>query len=154
MTDWIWHLRGRVPLDGAEPAEAVLDRIAGLFEAERKPVVVRSEREVVFDDPLGRDFPRSNRSRLVGYDRGRVWIEEGSAARVLRYELRSLHMLLFCLFGAGMAFFVGLVSASLVAGLKAAGLLFAWVYGANILFALLRAPGLIRRAVREAEGKA
>jgi hypothetical protein len=85
---------------------------------------------------------------MVIYDQGRFWIEEGLGGRRLHYDLRSLHGMIFCLFGALMFFFFGLASGGLSGGLKFAAGIFAWLYGMNVLLALARVPSAIRRAVR------
>jgi hypothetical protein len=85
---------------------------------------------------------------MVIYDRGRFWIEQDLGGRRLRYDLRSLHGMVFCLFGALMFFFFGLAGGGLSGGLKYAAAAFAWLYGMNVLLALGRVPLAIRRAVR------
>lgn len=87
---------------------------------------------------------------MVIYDRGRFWIEQGLDGRRLRYDLRSLHGMVFCLFAAFTAFFFGLAGDGLSRGLKFAAGAFAWLYGMNILLALVRVPSAIRKAVTSA----
>jgi hypothetical protein len=88
---------------------------------------------------------------LVIYDRGRFWIEQSLGGRGLHYDLRSLHGMVFCLFGALMFFFFGLASGGLLSGLKFSAGVFAWLYGGNILLALGQVPWAIRKAVRGAD---
>jgi hypothetical protein len=82
------------------------------------------------------------------YDRGQFWIEEGLGGRRLRYDLRSLHGMVFCLFCAVSFFFFGLAAGGLAGGLKLAAGMFAWLYGMNVLLAHARVPRAIRNAVR------
>jgi hypothetical protein len=86
---------------------------------------------------------------MAGYDRGRFWIEHGFEGRSLRYELRSLHGMLFCVFAALLAFFFGLADGGLAGGLEFAGLAFVWLYGMNVLVALELVPRSIRQALSE-----
>ena len=84
---------------------------------------------------------------MVIYDRGRFWIEQGLQGRRLRYDLRSLHGMVFCLFAACIAFFSGLAHDGLSGGIKFAGGAFVWLYGMNVFLALVRVPSCIRKAV-------
>jgi hypothetical protein len=148
MLDFIWHLRGSVSLDSVGSNDAVLDRVERLLEKQRKRYTERGQNSLYFDDPLWSDPFGPNWLAMVIYDQGRFWIEEGLGRRRLRYDLRSLHGLIFCLFGAFMFFFFGLASDGLPGGLKYAFGAFAWLYGMNVLLALARVPSAIRKAVR------
>ena len=55
---------------------------------------------------------------MVIYDRGRFCIESGLERPRLRYNLRSLHGMVFCFIGAAMFFFFGLAGGGLVDGIK------------------------------------
>jgi hypothetical protein len=147
MLDFMWHLRGSVYLEGAPSNEVALDRLESLLERQRKGVSERGMDYVAFDDPLWSDPFGPNWLAMVIYDRGRFWIEQGIGGRSLRYDLRSLHGLIFCLFAALMVFFVALAGGGLLGGLKYGAGAFAWLYGMNMLLALLRVPGAIRNAV-------
>ena len=151
MVDFIWHLRGSVPLDGVgSNDEVVLDHIERLLEKQRKRDRERGQNSVAFEDPLWSDLFGPNWLAMVIYDRGRFWIERGLDGRKLRYDLRSLHGLVFCLFAALMFFFFGVAGGGLLSGLKWAAVVFAWLYGMNVLLALLRVPWAIRKTVRAA----
>jgi hypothetical protein len=150
MFDFIWHLRGSVALDRIGSNEAALDRVERLLEKQRKNTIERGADYIEFDDPLWNDSFGPNWLAMVIYDRGRFWIEQGLGGRALRYDLRSLHGMVFCLFGALMAFFFGLAGDGLASGLKFAAGAFAWLYGMNILLALARVPAAIRKAIRSA----
>lgn len=148
MLDFIWHLRGSVALEGIGSNEVALDRVESFLEKQRKPVTERGADYLAFDDPLWSDPFGPNWLALVIYDRGRFWIEQGVGGRRLRYDLRSLHGMVFCLFAAFTAFFFGLADDGLSGGLKFAAGAFAWLYGMNVLLALGRVHRAIREAVR------
>lgn len=146
ILDFIWHLRGSVVLGVATTEEAALRRLEQLLDTQRKPVTERGPDQVAFEDPLWRDPFGPNWFAMAIYDRGRFWIEGGR----VRYELRSLHGMVFCLLAAVMFFLFGLAGDGLAGGLKFAGLAFGWLYGMNIALALGRVPGSIRKAINGA----
>ena len=148
MLDFLWHLRGSVRLDGRGSNQATLDRLGRLLEEQRKPISYREADHVAFDAPLWSDIFGPSWHAMVLYDQGRLWIDQGLGGRTLRYDFRSLHAFVFCLFGAAMFFAFGWADGGLVGGFKLASLAFGWVYGMNIVLALLRIPTLIRKAVR------
>lgn len=147
MLDLLWHLRGSVALDSVGSNAAALDRVEQLLERQRKSVSERGSDYLIFDDPLWSNPFGPNWLAMVIYDRGRFWIEQGLHERRLRYDVRSLHGMVFCLFAAFTAFFFGLADDGLSGGLKFAAGAFAWLYGMNILLALVRVPSAIRKAV-------
>lgn len=148
MLDFIWHLRGSVSLEGVASNDAALERIERLLEKQRKRDTERGQKTLYFEEPLWSDPFGPNWPAMVIYDRGRFWIEEGLGGRRLRYDLRSLHVVVLCVFGAVMFFLFGLAAGGLGTGLKVATGVFAWVYGINVLLALTRVPRTIRKAVR------
>jgi hypothetical protein len=148
MLDFIWHLRGSVSLDGVGSNDAALDRVERLLKKQRKRDTERGQNSLYFEDPLWGDPFGPNWLAMVIYDRGRFWIEEGLGGRRLCYDLRSLHGMVFCFFGALMFFVFGLASDGLLGGLKYGAGVFAWLYGINILLALARVPSAIRKAIR------
>ena len=151
MLDFMWHLRGSVPMDGVATNEAALDRLECLLEKQRKRDRKRGADFLSFDDPIWSDPLGPNWLAMVIYDRGRFWIEQGIGGRQMRYDLRSLHGMVFCLFVASTVFLlVGFGGGGLVRGLKWAVGAFGWLYGMNILLALARVPWAIRSAVRRA----
>jgi hypothetical protein len=146
MLIFLWHLRGSVPLESENSNTVTLDRIEQLLAKQWKSVSERGSDYLVFDDPLWRNPFGPNWLAMVIYDRGRFWIEQEPRGRRLRYDLRSLHGMIFCLFAAFTAFFLGMANDGLPGGLHYAVGAFAWLYGMNILLALLRVPPSIRRA--------
>lgn len=146
MLDFIWHLRGSAALGNA-PTDEVLDGLARLLEKQRKPVIERGTDYLVFDHPLWSGYFGRNWLAMVIYDRGIFWIEQREGERRLRYDLRSLHGFLFCLFAAVAAFFFGLLGDGWAHGLKFGALAFGWLYGMNLLLALARVPSSIEQAL-------
>jgi hypothetical protein len=147
MFQFVWHLRGSVALDG-ESNEKTLDRVECFLEKQWKSVSERGVDSVAFDDPLWTNFFAPNWLALIIYDRGSFWIEQGLAGRRLRYDLRSLHGMAFCLFLALLFFLFGLSNFGLLDGLAFALGAFAWLYGMNVMLAVARVPSAIRKAVR------
>src|SRR4051794_39251676 len=120
MFDFIWHLRGSVPLDGVASNEVALNRMESLLERQRKGVSERGADYLAFNEPLWRDPFGGSWLAMVIYDRGRFWIEQGLGGRRLRYDLRSFQAMVFCLFGALMFLFVGSAGGDLSLGLGVA----------------------------------
>lgn len=142
MWNFGWHLRGTVSLDGAGSDRDVLDRIQELLEEEWKTVTERCADWLVFEGSSGPHW-----LALMIYDRGRFWIEQGHGARRLRYDLRSLHAMIYSGFAALAAFVAGLAIEGLATGLGFAAVAFAFLYIINILVAPWRVPSAIRKAV-------
>lgn len=150
--DFIWHLRGSVKLDGAIPNAAVLDNVENLLKRQRKPITRRRDDCIAFDDPLWRNPGGPNWLAMGLYDRGQIWIEHDMEGRRLRYDLRSLHGLVFCLAVFPLAFavaaFGGANRSEIFNMLRFAAFGFCWLYGMNLVLALLRVPRAIRKAVK------
>jgi hypothetical protein len=140
----LWHLRGSVPLDTTAGDEAVLDGLESLLDRQWKLISERGPTHIEFDA----GFFGHGWSAMVAYDRGRFWIEEGRGGRTLRYDLRSLYGFLFCRFAAAVVFLIALAGEAIVAAAMVAALAFGWLYGMNIIQAVIRVPPLIRRAAR------
>ena len=147
MLDFVWHLRGSVNLDGAGSNDLPLDRIEHLLDKQQKRDRERGPNYLAFNDPLWANFFGSNWLAMVIYDRGRFWIEQGFEGRRLRYELRSLHVVLLCTAAAVGAFCLGFAGQGLSGGIKLGVGAFAWLYGMNLLLGLIRVPPAIRDAV-------
>lgn len=148
MVNFLWHLRGSVPLIGIGSDAAALDRVERLLEQQWKGVEERGPHYLAFDDPLWRTPFAPNWLAMVIYDRGRFWIEQGPHGRRLCYDLRSLHGMVLCLFiAATIALLFGLAGDGLLGGLAYGAGVFAWLYGMNILMAFIRVPSAIRNAV-------
>ena len=87
--DWIWHIRGSVPLAPGQSTDEAFERLDPLFR-ERDTHHDRSH------DTL--TFSKSNQApqdKMSIFDDGVLRIEPGAAGPVLRYDLTS-RMLLFC----------------------------------------------------------
>ena len=141
--DALWHLRGSVALDQVRAGDAMF-RLSNLLRHQHKAVTARSPVELAFDNSRGEiDFWRNWRA-FVMYERGRFWVDGDR----VRYDLRSLHLFLFCLFAACLAGTIVAILGDALHGLMAAAFLMGCLYGLNVLIALLRVPMLIGRTVR------
>lgn len=147
MLDVLWHLRGRVILDNTQPKEVVLGRLDHLLMKQQKTVFDRGPDYVAFNDPLWSNPSRPNWLAMTIYDRGRFWIELCPKGETVRYDLRSLHGIIFCLFGAAIFFLFGPAGGGAKHGIGFAAFAFGWLYGMNLLLALARVPRLIRRTL-------
>ena len=148
MIDSVWHLRGSVLIGHLVSEDDALDRIEGLLRAQLKRKIDRSHGEVVFHSPLWEGYFGPNWLAMVIYDQGRFWLEQREGQRLLKFDLRSLHGFVFCLFGAAMFFAFGAADGGLIQGLRYAAFCFGWLYGMNMILAWLRIPRAIRKALR------
>jgi hypothetical protein len=147
MLDLLWHLRGTIKLDTVLDDASVLDRLEQMLEQQKKPTIERGQQSIVFEEPLWSNLWSSGRATAI-YDHGEFRIERDLEGRKLRYDLRSWHGFLFCSFATSTILIFMALEGDFQDGLKFAALAFGWVYGMNILTALLRVPALIRRTVR------
>lgn len=150
MIDFLWHLGGSVPLEAGDQSEVVLNRLEDLLKRQHKPIAERTADGVTFDAPLWCNFFAPNWLAMAIYDQGRFWVDKEAGKSDLRYDLRSLHGPIFCLFAVGMLFAIVLPNGGLLPSLYLGVAAFGWVYGMNILLALARVPRLIREILREA----
>ncbi|NML06194.1 hypothetical protein [Sphingomonas sp. G-3-2-10] len=149
MLDFIWHLRGAATLKDTRSDSEVLDSVEQLLQRQRKTRILRSSDQVNFKSPLWEGYFGPNWLAMVIYDDGRFWIERSIGTRCLKYDLRSLHGFVFCLFGAVMFFGFGAADGGVVKGVKYAAFAFGWLYGMNMVLAWLRIPRAIRKAVTQ-----
>lgn len=147
MLDFLWHMRGSIALDGLVTNDEVFERIERLLAKQGKPVSIRDPGHVAFNAPLWNDPFQPNWLAMIIYNSGRFWIDCGQEGRRLRYDLSSLHGFVFCLIASLFFFGIGSTNGGIGEGIKFGFLTFSWLYGMNIVFALLRVPGAIRRAV-------
>lgn len=148
MIDSIWHLRGSTSIDRLGSNEEALDRVEELLREQLKRQIHRSTDEVVFHSPLWEGYFGPNWLAMVIYDHGRFSTEQSGHHRILKYDLRSFHGFVFCLFGAAMFFAFGAADGGFAKGIKYAAFCFGWLYGMNMILAWLRIPRAIRKAVR------
>lgn len=97
MFSFIWHLKGAVPLQNRLTNEAALDRVEWLLD---KQLLFHRKREadlLMFNEPFLKNPFGPNWLAIVIYDQGRFWIEQRKDSRQLRYDLRSLHGMVFCM---------------------------------------------------------
>jgi hypothetical protein len=149
MWNSIWHLRGSVALDGATTAEEAINAIERLLARQRKPVTERGVDFLCFHAPLWRAFLTPNWFSMYIYDQGRFWIDHRPDGPQIRYDLGSFQALVYCIL-AGVAFFNFGLPSGIRVGLFLAISSFGWLYGMNILLALIRVPSAVRAAIREA----
>ncbi len=144
---FLWHLRGSVPLDGKVADDAILDRLERMLNQQRKDPVERGSDYVAFASSLwSRPFAPSWQAMAI-YDQGWFWIDRRSDRALLRYRLRSLELFIFCLCAAFFFFMAGSGGGGFLFGLKMGAGFFAWLYGMNVLLALLRVPSLVERSI-------
>lgn len=147
MLDNIWHLRGSMHIGNASGEEA-LDRIEALLHQQRKPLTedrvgYRAFHASLFENAFG-----PNWLSMVAYEKGVFWIEEDTQGCILKYDLSSLHALIFCVTAAGIFFPFGFTNDGVAGAAKYATFAFLWLYGGNMLLAWIRIPRAIRKAVR------
>lgn len=87
--DWIWHIRGSVPLAPGQSSDEAFDRLDPLFR-QRDTSRERSSETLTF-----RKSNQAPQDKMSIFDGGELRIEHGAAGPVLRYDLTSL-ILLFC----------------------------------------------------------
>ena len=87
--DWIWHVRGSLPLAPEQSSDEAFDRLDPLF----RQAGTSHERT---DDMLTfRKKDQAAQDKMAVFDGGVLRIEKGEAGPVLRYHLTS-RILLFC----------------------------------------------------------
>ena len=150
LLDYVWHLRGSVPLGEMSDYTAVFDRVEQLLAKQQKSASERGFDYLVFNDPLWLNLGGPNWLAMIMYDRGQFLIEQGVSGQRLRYDLRSLHSMVVCLFAAFIAFFFGFADDGITGGLRLAAGAFAWLYGGNLILAFARVPVAIRKAASPA----
>jgi len=89
LIDWIWKVRGTLPLAPGQSNDEVFDRLGPLFR-ERG-----TSHELASDTLAFRKKDQPAQDKMSVFDRGVLKIERGVAGAVLRYQLTS-KSLLFC----------------------------------------------------------
>jgi hypothetical protein len=146
MLDFLWTLKGSIPLDPTASYGSVLDRVAAMLVDQKKPVTRAEANAVTFNVP----FWRRERSwkALVIYNEGRFWTEHGLDGRVLCYRLSCLHLFVGCLVLAGFLTLITLPALPHDAETAYGNLYFvAGVYAVNMLVGWFRASRVIGAAV-------
>lgn len=87
--DWIWHIRGSVPLGPGQSSDEAFDRLDPLFR-ERDTHHDRAHDTLTF-----RKSNQAPQDKMSIFDGGVLWIERPATGPRLRYDLSS-RMLLFC----------------------------------------------------------
>jgi len=91
FVNWIWHVRGSVPLMPGQSGDEAFDKLAPLFR-ETGTTHQRTGDMLTFDK---KDQPAQDKMSV--FDHGVLRIEPGATGSVLRYHLIS-RSLLFCFF--------------------------------------------------------
>jgi hypothetical protein len=149
MIDNIWHLRGSVELPPDVTDAITIERIEEFLVKQAKPVRNDTNSSITFYSPLWENPLIANNGLVLAmYDQGNFRIEPAPEGRHLRYDLRSLHGLMFCLAGALLFLvFVGFFR-GFAAAVPVCLFVFGWLYGGNMLLAWVRIPSAIRNVVR------
>jgi hypothetical protein len=156
MLDFLWHLRGSVPLDGVRAGDDPLYGVALLLAEEQKDIRRRGTSEIEFDRPLS-NIPLRGRPRpaMEVFGKGRFWLDQGVDGSAVRYELYDVR------WGG----WDGLAAAAFLAAFFVVVLLIAfgrirggpWLaspvtvltfIAIQLLLARIRVPRIIRAAVR------
>lgn len=105
--DWIWHIRGSLPLTPAQSSEEAFERLDPLF---REP---GTSHERTNDTLTFRKKDQLAQDKMSIFDGGVLEIEKGAAGPVLRYDLSS-RALLFCFLAP--LLFLGFAQATIYIG--------------------------------------
>lgn len=89
LVDWIWHVRGAVPLPQGQSGAEALDRLDPLFHE------TGTSRERHGDTLVFRKRDQAAQDPMSVFDGGELRVEPGTTGPVLRYRLKS-RALLFC----------------------------------------------------------
>jgi len=89
FVDWIWHIRGSVPLASGQSSDEAFERLEPLFR-ERDTSHDRTHDALTF-----RKSNQAPQDKMSIFDGGVLRIEQGAAGPVLRYDMTS-KILLFC----------------------------------------------------------
>jgi hypothetical protein len=87
--DWIWHVRGSLPLPPEQSSDDAFDRLQPLFHQ------TGTSHERTNDTLVFQKKDQAAQDKMSIFDRGVLQIEKGVAGPVLRYSLTS-RALLFC----------------------------------------------------------
>lgn len=87
IIDWIWRIRGSVPLAPRQSSDDAFDRLDPLFRQ------TGTSFERVGDTLAFRKRGQAAQDKMSVFDDGVLWVESGAAAPVLRYRLSSRTML-------------------------------------------------------------
>lgn len=87
--DWIWHIRGSLPLAPTQSSDDAFDRLSPLFR-QTGTDVERAEDALLF-----RKKDQDAQDKMSIFDGGVLRVDQGAGGAVLRYHLTS-RALLFC----------------------------------------------------------
>lgn len=104
--EWIWHVRGSVPLAPRQSADEAFDRLEPLFRQ------AGTNHERADDMLIFTKKDQAAQDKMSVFDAGVLHVEQGAAGSVLRYCLTS-RALLFCFLAP--LLFLGLAQLTIVA---------------------------------------
>ena len=105
--DWIWHVRGSLPLAPEQSSDEAFDRLAPLFGQ------TGTSHERTGDTLTFRKKDQAAQDKMSVFDDGVLSVEKGAAGSVLRYDMAS-RILLFCFLAPLM--FLGVAQLTIVVG--------------------------------------
>lgn len=105
--DWIWHVRGSLPLAPDQSGDDAFNRLAPLFQQ------TGTSRELTSDTLIFRKKDQAAQDKMSVFDSGVLKIEQAVAGSVLRYHLIS-RALLFCFLAP--LLFLGFAQLTIVMG--------------------------------------
>lgn len=87
--DWIWHIKGSVPIAPGQSSDEVFDRLSPLFQE------VNTTHDRTGDTLTFNKWDQAAQDKMSVFDGGTLTIEKGVGAGVLRYHMTS-KALLYC----------------------------------------------------------
>ncbi|MCB5424091.1 hypothetical protein H0274_02365 [Altererythrobacter sp. CC-YST694] len=105
--DWIWHIRGSLPLSPGQTDEEAFDRLAPVFD-QPNTTYERTNGALTFQKK-----DQAAQDKMSVFDSGVLAIENGDAGPVLHYHLIS-RALLFCFLAP--ALFMGIAGFTIALG--------------------------------------
>ena len=90
LIDWIWHVRGSLPLQPGQSSSEVFDRLSSLFQGVDGTTNDRVDDTLTFSKK-----DQAAQDKLSVFDKGVLHVQHGATGSVLRYHLIS-RALLFC----------------------------------------------------------
>lgn len=87
--DWIWHIKGSVPIAPGQSSDEAFDRLSPLFQE------INTTHDRTGDTLTFRKWDQAAQDRMSVFDGGILTIEKGASESVLRYHMTS-KALLYC----------------------------------------------------------
>ncbi|WP_443969543.1 hypothetical protein [Sphingobium sp. CR28] len=87
--DWIWHIKGSLPIAPGQSSDEVFDRLSPLFQE------INTTHDRTGDTLTFNKWDQAAQDKMSVFDGGTLTIESGVGAGVLRYHMTS-KALLYC----------------------------------------------------------